>query len=143
MSSERGARAASGGRAPKTRAALPAWLAMLHVLGDAAWIVDARGLTLAGINHAAVELLGLNVAELHELGAPALMATPEDLAFWNDVKAGRGGQLESEAVTLAADGRLLHVTRRISPLTVARRQPVALPGGGARPQRTATRATRP
>jgi diguanylate cyclase (GGDEF)-like protein/PAS domain S-box-containing protein len=116
LSGERGARAASGGRAPRAPAALPAWLAMLHVLGDAAWIVDARGLRLAGINHAAVELLGLNVVDVRELGASALIATPEDLAFWSDVKAGRGGQLESDAVTLAADGRLLHVTRRISPL---------------------------
>ncbi|HEY6512551.1 MAG TPA: EAL domain-containing protein [Burkholderiaceae bacterium] len=117
MSGERGARAVSRRRASKVHGGLPAWLAMMHVLGDAAWIVDARDLTLAGINHAAVELFGLHATDLRQLAATALMATPEDLAFWHDAKAGRGGQLESEAVTLAADGRLLHVTRRICPLT--------------------------
>ena len=90
---------------------------MLRALGDAAWIVDASALRLAGINHAAIELLALDAGDVRDLHAAALIGTPEDVAFWNDVKAGCGGHLESDATTLAADGRLLHLTRRISPLT--------------------------
>ena len=39
------------------------------------------------------------------------------MAFWNDVKAGHTGQLQSQAMAMTADGRLLHVMRRISPLS--------------------------
>ncbi|HVO08354.1 MAG TPA: EAL domain-containing protein [Burkholderiaceae bacterium] len=117
MSGATGTRSASG-RASKTAAGLPAWLAMLHALGEAAWIVDACGLTLAGINRAALDLLAISEADAHAMGAAALIGTPEDAAFWGDVKAGHVGQLESQAVTMAADGRLLHVTRRIAPLAV-------------------------
>ena len=106
----------AGGRSARAPAALPAWLSMLHALGDAAWIVDARTLTLAGINRAALELLSLGEADARALGATALVSTPEDVAFWDDVKAGHAGRLESQAAALAADGRLLHVTRRITPL---------------------------
>ncbi|HSB24149.1 MAG TPA: EAL domain-containing protein [Burkholderiaceae bacterium] len=115
MSGATGTRSA-GGRASKTAAGLPAWLAMLHALGEAAWIVDARGLALAGINRAALDLLAISEADAHAMGAAALIGTPEDAAFWGDVKAGHVGQLESQAATMAADGRLLHVTRRIAPL---------------------------
>jgi len=115
LSVAHGARAA-GGRAPKGHGGLPAWQAMLHALGDAAWIVDAQGLTVAGINRAALELLALNEADVPTLRAAALIGTPEDTAFWADVKAGHAGRLESQAVAMAADGRLLHLMRRVSPL---------------------------
>jgi diguanylate cyclase (GGDEF)-like protein/PAS domain S-box-containing protein len=95
---------------------LAAWLAMLHALGDAAWIVDAKRLTLAGINRAALEMLALNEADLPQLHAATLIGTPEDVAFWDDVRAGHAGRLESQAVAMAADGRLLHLRRRVSPL---------------------------
>lgn len=115
MSGATGTRSA-GGRASKTAAGLPAWLAMLHALGEAAWIVDARGLALAGINRAALDLLAISEADAQALGAAALIGTPEDAAFWGDVRAGHVGQLESQPATMAADGRLPHVTRRIAPL---------------------------
>ena len=104
------------GRASPSPAGLAAWLDMLHALGEAAWIVEARGLTLAGINRVALELFGLDEGGARQLGASALIGTPEDLAFWSDVKAGHGGTLQSHASALAADGRLLHLTRRIAPL---------------------------
>ncbi|MCG3188878.1 MAG: hypothetical protein LKCHEGNO_01068 [Burkholderiaceae bacterium] len=111
-----GSAARGEGRSPRGPTALPAWLAMLHALGDAAWIVDARTLALAGINRAALALLALSEADARALGATALIGTPEDAAFWRDVKAGHAGELDSPAVALAADGRLLHASRRISPL---------------------------
>jgi diguanylate cyclase (GGDEF)-like protein/PAS domain S-box-containing protein len=116
LSVERGARAVRG-RASGAPGGLPAWLAMLHALGDPAWIVDARNLKLAGINRAALELLALNEADSPGIRATALIGTPEDVAFWNDVKAGHTGQLQSQAMAMTADERLLHVMRRISPLS--------------------------
>jgi diguanylate cyclase (GGDEF)-like protein/PAS domain S-box-containing protein len=103
-------------RAARAHGGLAAWLAMLHALGDAAWIVDAKRLTLAGINRAALEMLALNEADLPQLHAATLIGTPEDVAFWDDVRAGHAGRLESQAVAMAADGRLLHLRRRVSPL---------------------------
>lgn len=104
------------GRPPRGSVALAAWLAMMHALGDAAWIVDAGTLKLAGINRAALALLGFGEADAHAIGACALIGTPEDAAFWGEVKAGHAGEIDSPAVALAADGRLLHVHRRISAL---------------------------
>ena len=66
---------------------------MLHALGDPAWIVDAADLTLADINRSALGLLALSEADLPAVAAMALIGTPEDVAFWNDVKAGHTGQL--------------------------------------------------
>jgi len=116
LSGELALRAAGRRRAPKTHGGLPAWLAMLHVLGDAAWIVDARDLTLAGINQAALDLFGLQAIEPREFRATALMATPEDLAFWHDVQAGRGGRLEAPCGSVA-DYLVAHASR---PLLIVR-----------------------
>jgi diguanylate cyclase (GGDEF)-like protein len=116
LSAERDGAGAPVDRATDVQPGLPAWLVMLHAMGEAAWIVDARGLALVGINRAALQLLALDEARAREIGPAALIGTPEDLAFWHDVKAGHAGRLDSNAATLAADGRMLHVVRRIAPL---------------------------
>jgi diguanylate cyclase (GGDEF)-like protein len=95
---------------------LPAWLAMLDSLGEPAWIVEAATLAVAGLNPAARRLLGLADVAAHELSAGALIGAPEDLLFWDDVRAGRATRLESETVIVATDGRMLQVMRRIAPL---------------------------
>lgn len=111
------------GRGAAAQAALAAWLAMLHGMGEPAWIVDAGNLMLAGINEAAHTLLGFGQSALLELGATQLIGVPEDLAFWADVKAGRNCRLESEAMATTADGRLLQVVRRITPLKMRGERP--------------------
>jgi hypothetical protein len=100
--------------ATSAAAGLDAWLAMLQTLGQAAWIVDAHTLSLAAVNDAAMRLLGWGGVHTPP-DAPAAVATPEDLAFWADVKAGHHGALDSHAVCIGAGGALLHVARRISP----------------------------
>jgi len=97
---------------------LVAWLAMLETLGDPAWIVDASTLSLVGINRPAQTLLGLADAALRGLDPLGLIGTPEDLAFWDDVKAGHPSRLESESAAMTTDGRVIQVLRRIAPLTV-------------------------
>ena len=104
-------------------AGLSAWLAMLDSLGEPAWIVEAETLAVAGLNPPARSLLGLNDVAPRDLNAASLIGTPEDLAFWDEVGAGRAGRLESEAMVVATDGRLLQVMRRIAPLQVRGSQP--------------------
>ena len=104
-------------------AGLSAWLAMLDSLGEPAWIVEAETLAVAGLNPPARSLLGLNDVAPRDLNATSLIGTPEDLAFWDEVGAGRAGRLESEAMVVATDGRLLQVMRRIAPLQVRGSQP--------------------
>ena len=104
-------------------AGLSAWLAMLDSLGEPAWIVEAETLAVAGLNPLARSLLGLNDVAPRDLNAASLIGTPEDLAFWDEVGAGRAGRLESEAMVVATDGRLLQVMRRIAPLQVRGSQP--------------------
>jgi diguanylate cyclase (GGDEF)-like protein len=97
-------------------AELPAWRAMLDSLGEPAWLVEADTLAVAGLNPAARSLLGLNDVAPHDLSATALIGAPEDVAFWDDVQAGRVEALASETMVVATDGRLLQVMRRITPL---------------------------
>jgi diguanylate cyclase (GGDEF)-like protein len=94
--------------------ALAAWDALVQSLPEATWIVDGASLQVVAANAAAHGLLGRDslVGERADL----LVATPEDLAYWDDVAAGRAGTLESEATVSAPDGRSVHVTRRIRPL---------------------------
>jgi diguanylate cyclase (GGDEF)-like protein len=104
-------------------AGLAAWLVMLDSLGEPAWIVDADTLAVAGLNSPARTLLGLNDVDPRDLNAASLIGTPEDLAFWDEVGVGRAGRLESEAMVVATDGRLLQVLRRIAPLQMRGARP--------------------
>ncbi len=107
------------GRKPRARPApdaLPDARAMLHALGDAAWIVEARTLVLREMNAAAAALLGVPNPAAAVLHAASVIATPEDQAFWADVQAGHHGALQSQTAFVAADGRLVHAQRRIAAL---------------------------
>ena len=117
------------GRASPAPAGLAAWLDMLHALGEAAWIVEARGLTLAGINRVALELLGLDEGGARQLGASALIGTPEDLAFWSDVKAGHGGTLQSLA-SAPMPSPSINCVARFNPAPVYSRAELRLPWTG-------------
>ena len=105
-------------RRPRVRpAALPDARAVLHALGDAAWIVDARTLALLEMNAPGAALLGVrDAAAAAVLHAAAVIATPEDQAFWADVQAGHHGPLQSQTAFVAADGRLVHAQRHIAAL---------------------------
>ena len=92
---------------------LPAWRPLLDALGDAAWVVDAADLRVLACNAAASALLGLTVQQPGEVTADALIATPEDLAFWDQVRAGDACELCSHTVVVDRAGRALPALRRI------------------------------
>jgi PAS domain S-box-containing protein len=99
--------------------AILAWAQLIDALGDAAWLVDAAWGQVAAANRAAADLLGLPAEQLRGRLAEQLVATPEDMAFWDDVRAsgGRaGGWLASHTVLVHASGRLVKVHRRIQAL---------------------------
>ncbi len=105
--------------APATPQQLQAWGALIDALPEAAWMVDARSRRVVADNAAARRLLGADGASLVGRPADALIATPEDLAFWDEAAAGGRGALHSEATLCAGDGRVVHITRSIRALACA------------------------
>jgi len=98
---------------------LPAWRAMLAALGEPAWIVAPATLAVCAVNAEALALLGLIEAAVLGQAADSLIATPEDLAFWDEVRCGSGAaasRLLSDTVLVDATGRLVQVTRRVQRL---------------------------
>jgi PAS domain-containing protein len=105
---------------PSVQDALAGWRALLDALGEPAWLVDARALQVLAVNAEALALLGLPAAAVLGQAADALIATPEDLAYWDEVRAaaaqpsGHGpGPLLSDTSLVDAGGRLVQVSRRI------------------------------
>ncbi len=90
--------------------------AFVDSLPDAAWIVDARTRRVVAANAAARQLLGRDMAGLIGAPADALIATPEDMAFWDEAAHGNAGTLQSDTLLHTADGRTVFVARSIRPL---------------------------
>jgi diguanylate cyclase (GGDEF)-like protein/PAS domain S-box-containing protein len=101
---------------PQDQALLQAWAALLDSLPDATWIVDAHSRRVVADNAAARRLLGLPGGSLLGLQAETLIATPEDLAYWDEAAAGACAPLQSETTLCTADGGTVHVTRSIRAL---------------------------
>jgi diguanylate cyclase (GGDEF)-like protein/PAS domain S-box-containing protein len=97
-------------------ALLQAWAALLDSLPDATWIVDAHSRRVVADNAAARKLLGLPGGSLLGLQAETLIATPEDLAYWDEAAAGACAPLQSETMLCTADGSTVHITRSIRAL---------------------------
>ena len=103
-------------------ALLQAWAALAAGLPDATWIVDARSRRVVADNAAARRLLGAggsdrtDGASLVGMQADVLIATPEDMAFWDEAAVGACHALQSDATLCAADGRIVHITRSIRAL---------------------------
>ena len=97
-------------------AALSAWRELVASLPDATWIVEARTRRVVADNAAARKLLGLPGGSLVGQAAESLIATPEDMAFWDAAADGECAALQSDTTLCAADGSTVHVTRSIRPL---------------------------
>jgi diguanylate cyclase (GGDEF)-like protein/PAS domain S-box-containing protein len=95
------------------------WPAVLAGLPDAAWLVDAATLRVREANDAALALLGLARDALIGRDATHLLASPEDEAYWREARSAAAGVLSSHTLLAHADGRTLHLLRRISPLAPA------------------------
>ena len=99
------------------------WCALLGALGEPAWLVCAHTLRVLVVNAEALALLGLAEAAVLGQAGDSLIATPEDMAFWDEVRAaaalpGTGAVLALLSDTTLVDGagRLVQVTRAIRPL---------------------------
>ena len=104
------------GAGPPLGQSLPAQAALVDSLPDAAWLVDAQNLTLLHANALAAAWLGESAAQLMGRRADTLLPAIEDLAFWNDVRAGGVSTLSSETELPLAGGRVAHVLRRVVPV---------------------------
>ena len=66
-------------------------------------------------------MLGRPEEDLVGAAAGSLLATPEDMGYWEaateDATAGHVSGLRSETVLCGPDGRLLHAERSIQPLS--------------------------
>ena len=92
---------------------LVAAAALLHGLPQAAWLVALDTKRVVAANTAAAALFGRPVQALLSESAEALAASPEDLAWWAAVAAGRVEGLHSDTVLATADGRAVPVSRSI------------------------------
>ena len=108
---------------------LAAWRRLLDALGEPAWLVCARHRVVLAINAEALALLGQAETAVLGQSADLLLATPEDMAFWDEVRevlgegmqavaaGGPAPRLQSHTVLVDATGRLVQVSRRIRQLT--------------------------
>jgi diguanylate cyclase (GGDEF)-like protein/PAS domain S-box-containing protein len=105
---------------------------LLDGLADAAWLADLHTGNVVAANAAAQGLFGHSSRSLCGQPAMELAASPEDLAWWEEARAGHLSPLHSDTVVISADGRTLHVSRSI--------RPVCLSGLSASPLTQATHA---
>ena len=102
-------------------------LALLQGLPHAAWVVDlATGLVVAA-NPEATTLFGRSAESLQGAAAEALLASPEDLAWWEAARRGETAPLHSDTLVCTRDNGSLHVSRSIRTLALAASAPDASP----------------
>ena len=91
------------------------WEPLIEGLLEAVLLVDRADLSIRAANRAAGQLLQREPANL--VGRPMLelVATPEDLVFWQEVAAGVADQILSDTLFTRADGSVVEVTRRVTP----------------------------
>lgn len=94
------------------------WAALLDGMPMPAWLVALPGRRIVAVNAPACELLGRTTAELLDGTAATLLATPEDLSYWDSLDDDDPDSLHSHTMLCGPDGRLLHVERWIRPLPV-------------------------
>lgn len=90
-----------------------AWSVVLAGMPHAAWVVALATRRVVAANAAAGGLFGHPGQALVGEDAAGFAASPEDLAWWDAAAAGHAGNLNSDTIVAAADGRVLHVSRSI------------------------------
>lgn len=104
------------------------WGNVVESLLEAVWIVDAVALRIVAVNQAALDLVGLERADLIDKPVIELSASPEDMFFWEDVAAGLADAIHSESLLRGVDGVPVPVERRVSRLWPDGAAPVFLVG---------------
>jgi diguanylate cyclase (GGDEF)-like protein/PAS domain S-box-containing protein len=95
-----------------------AWTPLIECLPHATWVVELRTLSVVAANRAALALLSLPAEAVIGQRADHLLATPEDMAYWDEAAAGHPGRLNSDTVVCTASGQTVHVERCIAPMSV-------------------------
>jgi len=96
--------------------ALSGWRALIDALGEPAWLVGAADQRVLAVNTEALALLGQAEAAVLGQLADSLIATPEDMAFWDEVRAGHTSLLESDTASGLSGPANAQVHRRICAL---------------------------
>lgn len=98
-------------------AAAPGWEVLIDALPQPAWLVDVASQLVGPVNAAAEKLMGIPREHLCGRRADAVLATPEDMAYWEEVARGVAPwSLQSQASIVTPDGRVLTVARTVRPL---------------------------
>jgi len=94
------------------------WQPLIEGMIEAVWIVDALELRVLAVNRAALALFGHTAEGM--IGKPVvdLVATPEDIYFWEDVAAGLSDHILSETIIVNAAGVSVPVERSVSRITL-------------------------
>ncbi|OBS31790.1 diguanylate cyclase [Tepidimonas fonticaldi] len=93
------------------------WAPITEGLIEAVWVVDPRTRRILTVNTAAARLLGVERGALVGSAVQDWIADPQDHVYWQEWQAGIEQTLESEATVRRADGELVRVQRRVSPVT--------------------------
>ncbi len=88
--------------------------AALEGVLEAVWLVHPLSLRVVWVNQAALTLMDVKEKELIATAAVDLMATPEDMYFWEDVAAGLSFGIHSDTLVRCPDGSLIPVERKVS-----------------------------
>ncbi|MBW8778816.1 MAG: PAS domain-containing protein, partial [Burkholderiales bacterium] len=99
-------------------------VATLAALGQPAWVVDAAHGHIVAANADAEDLLERK--DLVGLDADDALPQLEDMAYWDGVRCGQVGVLESDAELHLPSGRSVAVSRRIAPVWLADGTPLFL-----------------
>jgi diguanylate cyclase (GGDEF)-like protein/PAS domain S-box-containing protein len=104
------------------------YAALLDAMIEAVCLVDATTLRIIEINQGLAVLVGMERSDF--IGKPVveLMASPEDLYFWEDVAAGHAGTIFSDSLLRCSDGIAIPVERKVSRVWLNPGEPVFLVG---------------
>lgn len=97
----------------------PAWRAAFDELQEAVWVVDASARHIVFANPSAAKLLGVPLEQVQGAAVEQFASTPQDQLFWSDTRQVVADGIESMTVVLRADGELVPVLRRVTPLVMA------------------------
>ena len=105
--------------AASRRTTLASWQALIDAVPDAAWLADLAGRHVVAANAAAAELLGRSADDLLGADAASLLATPEDMGWWDGLADHAPEPLCTDTVVCGPHDRLIHVQRSLRPLAPA------------------------
>jgi len=92
------------------------WSELLDGLPLPGWVVELSECRVVAANAAAGKLLGMTLDDLVGANATTLLATPEDMAYWDALHDGPAQPLTSQSVLCGPNDQMLNVERSIQPL---------------------------